>query len=169
MTRKGTTKTAPQSGGILLFRQKEGLEVLLGHPGGPFWSRRDDGAWSVPKGLVEAGEDLLGAARRELREETGLATDDVPDEAFLPLGSVRLSSGKVVHAWALERDCDPASLACNEIEVEWPPRSGRRVRFPEVDRFAFFGLDVARSKIAEAQTPFLDRLSALLGEPRLGS
>ena len=162
MTRKGTAKTTLQSGGILLFRQKEGLEVLLGHPGGPFWSRRDDGAWSVPKGLVEAGEDLLAAARRELREETGLATDDVPDEGFLPLGNVRLSSGKVVHAWALELDCDPASLTCNEIEVEWPPRSGRRVRFPEVDRFAFFGLDIARSKIAEAQIPFLDRLSVLL-------
>jgi predicted NUDIX family NTP pyrophosphohydrolase len=136
--------------------------VLLGHPGGPFWSRRDDGAWSVPKGLVEPGEELLTAARRELEEETGLVVRDVPDAAFLPLGQVRLASGKQVHAWALERDCDPTALASNEIEVEWPPRSGRRLRVPEVDRFEYFGLEPARRKLAEAQVPFLDRLSALL-------
>ncbi|HUP24766.1 MAG TPA: NUDIX domain-containing protein [Thermoanaerobaculia bacterium] len=154
---------APQSAGILLFRRTTGeLEVLLGHPGGPFWSRRDEGAWSVPKGLVEPGEDPLDAARRELCEETGLDLAGAPDASFLPLGEVRLRSGKIVHAWAFEHDCDPASLSSNDTEIEWPPRSGRRLRVPEVDRFELFGLGAAARKIAPAQLPLLDRLSAAL-------
>jgi predicted NUDIX family NTP pyrophosphohydrolase len=163
---RGVRRSAspPQSAGILLFRRSSSsIEVLLGHPGGPFWSRRDEGAWSVPKGLCEPGEELLAAARRELREETGLDLGSEPDAAFLPLDTVRLQSGKVVHAWALERDCEAATLRSNEIEVEWPPRSGRRVRVPEIDRFEFFGPEEARRKIAPAQLPFLDRLREALG------
>lgn len=155
----------PQSAGILLFRRCSGeAEVLLGHPGGPFWSRRDEGAWSVPKGLCEPGEELLAAARRELREETGLDLAGEPDAAFLALGTVRLPSGKIVHAWALERECEAATLRSNEIEVEWPPRSGRRLRVPEIDRFEYFDAATARRKIAPAQLPFLDRLREALDD-----
>ena len=159
--RAGTTPLL--SAGILLFRRRAAaLEVLLAHPGGPFWARRDEGVWTVPKGLVEPGEDLLAAARRELREETGLDASGSPDAAFLDLGSVRQRSGKVVHVWALEHDCDPAALRSNECEIEWPPRSGRRVLVPEVDRFEFFELAAAARKILPAQVPFLERLGAAL-------
>jgi predicted NUDIX family NTP pyrophosphohydrolase len=162
MGRPGTT--ARRSAGILLYRCRAGaLEVLLAHPGGPFWARRDEGAWTVPKGLVEPDEDLLAAARRELHEETGLDLDVQVDAQLLPLGEVRLPSGKVVVAWAFEHDCDPATLHSNEIEIEWPPRSGRRLRIPEVDRFEYFGLDAAARKMAPAQVPFLERLRAALG------
>jgi predicted NUDIX family NTP pyrophosphohydrolase len=169
----GTTSTAaPRSAGILLYRtchRDGGPEVLLAHPGGPFWARRDDGAWTVPKGLVEPGEDLLAAARRELLEESGIDLGAAPDQAFVPLGEVRLPSRKVVYAWAFERDCDPASLRSNEIEVEWPPRSGRRLRVPEVDRFEFFELGAALRKIAPAQAPFLERLRAALDAAAAGT
>jgi predicted NUDIX family NTP pyrophosphohydrolase len=148
---------------VLLFRRiSGGVEVLLGHPGGPFWVRRDEGAWTVPKGLVEPGEELLAAARRELFEETGLDVGKVPDEELLSLGEVTLQSRKVVSAFALERDCDASSLRSNECEIEWPPRSGRRLRIPEIDRFEFFDLATARRKIVPAQLPFLERLKGAL-------
>lgn len=131
------------------------------HPGGPFFAKRDDGAWTIPKGLVEPGEDALVAAQREFREETGFA---IPDEGYVPLGEVRQKGGKVVHAWAVVGDCDPTRLRSNEIEIQWPPRSGRRLRIPEVDRAAFFDLDMARRKMLEAQTPLLDRALLALRE-----
>ena len=152
------------SAGLLLFRRRGGVEVFLAHPGGPFWSDRDDGAWTVPKGLVEPGEDPLAAAAREFEEETGIR----PTGPYLPLGSVRLKSGKVVHAWAWEGDADPDRVTSNRMSVEWPPRSGRRVSFPEVDRCAWFDPAVARVKLNPAQAEFIDRLEAILsgsGEP----
>src|SRR5262245_50830155 len=119
------------SAGLLLFRRTpSGLEVFLAHPGGPFWAKRDAGAWSIPKGLVDAGEEPLQAARREFQEETGIS----PEGPFQALGSVRLKSGKLVHAWACEGDADPAQVRSNTIRVEWPPRSGRWLTIPEIDR-----------------------------------
>ena len=120
-----------ESAGLLLFRRREGyLEVLLGHPGGPYWAHRDDGAWSIPKGGMNPGEDPLAAAQREFLEETGFT----PCGPYLPLGHVTQRGGKVVHAWAFEGDCDPARLVSNLCTVEWPPRSGRFQSFPEIDR-----------------------------------
>jgi predicted NUDIX family NTP pyrophosphohydrolase len=148
------------SAGLLLFRRQGGrLEVLLAHPGGPFWANRDTGAWTVPKGVVEAGEDLLGAARREFGEETGLHLDG----PFLPLGSVRQKGGKVVHAWACEGDADPSALVSNKVAVEWPPGSGKRIEVPEIDRCAWFDPAAARAKLNPAQSEFVDRLIAALG------
>src|ERR1044071_8798885 len=119
------------SAGLLLFRTRDGaLEVLLVHPGGPFWAKKDDGAWSIPKGEIDAGEDPLAAARREVKEEVGAA----PDGRFIPLAPVRQPGGKVVHAWAIEADVDATAITSNVFEMEWPPRSGRRRAFPEVDR-----------------------------------
>jgi predicted NUDIX family NTP pyrophosphohydrolase len=153
-------RRANESAGLLLFRHRGGRpEVLLAHPGGPFWANRDAGAWTVPKGLAEPGEDLLAAARREFAEETGLR----PEGPFLPLGSVRQKAGKTVHAWACEGDADPAALASNTMWAEWPPGSGRRVEFPEVDRCAWFGPAEAREKLNPAQAAFVDRLEAALG------
>jgi predicted NUDIX family NTP pyrophosphohydrolase len=150
------------SAGLLLFRRRDGrLEVLLAHPGGPFWAKKDAGAWTVPKGLVEDGEDLLGAARREFAEETGLR----PDGPFLPLDNIRQKAGKVVHAWACEGDADPSALTSNIIETEWPPGSGRRIEFPEVDRCAWFDPVTAREKLNPAQTAFIERLEASLSAP----
>jgi predicted NUDIX family NTP pyrophosphohydrolase len=150
------------SAGLLLFRRRGGrLEVLLAHPGGPFWANRDAGAWSLPKGLAEPGEDLLTAARREFSEETGLS----PDGPFLALGSIRQKSGKVVHAWACEGDADPAQLTSNTMSVEWPPGSGKRVEFPEIDRCAWFEPAEARAKLNPAQAEFVDRLEAALANP----
>jgi predicted NUDIX family NTP pyrophosphohydrolase len=149
------------SAGLLLFRQppsSRAPEVLLAHPGGPFWARKDEGAWTLPKGEIARGEAPLDAARREFEEETGLALAG----PFLPLGEVRQKAGKQVQAWAVEGDFDPAQLRCNFFEVEWPPRSGQRQRFPEVDRVAWFGIDEARRKLLAGQLPFLDRLLALL-------
>jgi predicted NUDIX family NTP pyrophosphohydrolase len=144
------------SAGLFMFRRREGaLEVLLAHPGGPFFARRDEGAWSIPKGLVEPDEPLLAAARREFAEETSL----VPDaEVWVPLGSVRLASGKTVHAWAFEGDCEPAAIRSNTFELEWPPKSGRKVCFPEIDRAAWFPLAEAHRRINAAQRAFLERL-----------
>jgi predicted NUDIX family NTP pyrophosphohydrolase len=148
------------SAGLLLYRRsRAGVEVLLVHPGGPFFRNRDDGWWTVPKGWTESGEEPLDAARREFAEETGLAA---PDGPFVDLGSVRQKSGKVVHAWAVEGDCDPAGLFSNTFQLEWPPRSGRTAEFPEVDRAAFFTIEEARRKILAAQAPFLDRLAERL-------
>jgi len=141
----------------LLRAAAPGLEVLLVHPGGPYWAKKDDGVWSIPKGEVDDGEDLLVAARRELAEEIGCT----PGGEAIPLGAVRQAGGKVVHAWAIEADFDPARLRSNTFSLEWPPRSGRQCEFPEVDRAAWFPLPVAQRKILAAQRPFLDRLAAL--------
>lgn len=136
-------------------RRGEHLQVFLVHPGGPFFRNKDEGVWTVPKGLVGEGEDPLAAARREFTEETGVP---VTATHFVPLGEVRQKGGKRVEAWAFEGDCDPAAIVSNTFELEWPPRSGRRQRFPEADRAGWFDLDVARAKILPAQRPFLDRL-----------
>lgn len=146
-----------RSAGILLFRRVNGrTEVLIGHMGGPFWARKDDGAWSAPKGLVEDGEEPQAAARREFEEELGLP---VPAGELLPLGDVR-QSGKTVTLWALEGDLDPADVVPGTFELEWPPKSGRTSEFPEVDRVGWFGLDDARVKLVKGQRAFLDRLPA---------
>ncbi|MET7452789.1 NUDIX domain-containing protein [Streptomyces sp. NPDC005574] len=149
--------TARRSAGLLLFRHTEsGLEVLLGHMGGPFYARRDAGAWTVPKGEYEPDEPAFDAARREFREELGLAP---PDGPALPLGEVRQTGGKTVTAWAVEADLDPATIEPGTFRMEWPPRSGRTQEFPELDRVAWFGLDRAREVVVGAQTAFLDRLA----------
>ena len=146
------------SAGILLFRQTgEALEVLLVHPGGPYWAKKDLGAWSIPKGLVEEDEEPLKCALRELEEELG-SPFALPAEALIELGSVRQKAGKLVHCWAAEGDFDPATLRSNTFSMEWPPRSGNEREFPEVDRAQWFGLDEARAKIIPAQADFLDRL-----------
>jgi predicted NUDIX family NTP pyrophosphohydrolase len=148
------------SAGILLHRQGEaGVEVLLVHPGGPFWARKDLGAWSIPKGELDEGEDPRACAVREFAEETGT---QLPDGALDDLGSVKLKSGKVVVAFAVAGDLDPATVVSNTFELEWPPRSGRTQRVPEIDRAEWFGLDAAREKLNPAQAAFVDRLEDLL-------
>ena len=152
------------SAGLLLYRRgPPGLEVLIAHPGGPLWARKDDGAWSIVKGEADAGEttpdELLGVARREFREETGLLP---PDGPTLQLGAVRLRSGKAVHAWAIEGDLDPAAIVPGTFELEWPPRSRRRMTVPEIDRVAWCAPDEARRRLNPAQAPFVDRLVTLL-------
>jgi predicted NUDIX family NTP pyrophosphohydrolase len=143
------------SAGILLFRtSNRGLEVLLVHPGGPFWRRKDLGAWTIPKGEVEPGEDLLDAARREFHEETGWPANG----EVISLGQVRQASRKIVHAWAIEGEFDPAALNSNTFEMEWPPRSGKLTSFPEADKAAWFAIDEARRYILPAQAPLLDAL-----------
>lgn len=146
------------SAGLVAFRRNGGLEVLLAHPGGPFWTRKDDGAWTIPKGVADADADMLSAARREFTEETGF----VASGDMLPLKAVRQRSGKTVHAWAFEADFDPAKFTSNEFEMEWPPRSGRRRSFPEIDRLAWFDHETALKKIIAYQKPFLVELMALL-------
>ncbi|HMC50261.1 MAG TPA: NUDIX domain-containing protein [Solirubrobacterales bacterium] len=151
------TKT---SAGILLYRgEGDYLEVLLVHPGGPFWAKKDDGAWSIPKGELDEGEESRVCALRELEEEIGSSLGLVPGQ-LSELGEVRLKSGKVVHGWAVEGDFDPASLQSNTFAMEWPPRSGKQREFPEVDRAEWFGAEQARRKINPAQAAFLDRLLA---------
>jgi predicted NUDIX family NTP pyrophosphohydrolase len=146
------------SAGLLVFRRTAaGIEVLLGHPGGPFWAKKDDGAWTIPKGLVEPGDDLLSAARREFSEETNLVIDG---EVFA-LSPVNQKSGKVVHAFACEADFKLDTFASNTFEIEWPPRSGRRQSFPEIDRIAYFALPIAMKKIIAYQQPFLRELERL--------
>ena len=154
------------SAGILIFRRAAGgLELLLVHPGGPFWAKKDDGAWSIPKGEVESGEEPLAAALRELGEELGPAAE-VDTGALIELGSVRQRAGKVVEAWAVEGEFDPERLESIEFEMEWPPRSGRQQGFPEVDRAGWFAADAARVKILGGQEPLIDRLLAALdGSP----
>lgn len=147
------------SAGLLLFRRTSPqIEVFLVHPGGPFWARKDEGAWSLPKGEYAEGEHPLDAARREFQEETGFDLDG----DFLPLGEVRQSGGKLVTAWALEGDIDPSSVRSNTFSLEWPPKSGRTQAFPEVDRAAWFPLPAARAKLLKGQVPFLDRLEQRL-------
>ena len=149
------------SAGLLLFRRTSGaLELFLAHPGGPFWRDRDVGAWTIPKGIVEEGEDLLSAACREFNEETGLT----PHGPYLSLGSVRQKAGKVVHAWAWEGDADAALVSSNTMRTEWPRGSGHWIVFPEVDRCAWFDPATARARINPAQAEFIDRLIAMLDE-----
>jgi predicted NUDIX family NTP pyrophosphohydrolase len=143
------------SAGLLVYRRREGLEVLLAHPGGPFWARKDEGVWTIPKGLVEPGSDLLATARREFTEETNLAADG----DFVALTPVKQKSGKIVHAWSLEADFDLSSFASNMFEIEWPPKSGRRQAFPEVDRIGWFDIATAMLKILGYQRPLLEELA----------
>lgn len=147
------------SAGLLLFRGPHNhLEVFLVHPGGPFWAKKDEGAWSLPKGEYAASEDPLAAAKREFREETGFLIDG----EFLPLGEIKQPSAKHVHAWAVEADVDPTLIQSNAFTLEWPPKSGKLREFPEVDRAEWFSLADARRKILKGQRPFLERLSARL-------
>jgi predicted NUDIX family NTP pyrophosphohydrolase len=157
--------SSKQSAGLLLYRGRpcQPVEVLLGHPGGPFWATKDEGAWSLPKGEVGPGEDLLVAARREVFEETGFA----PEGPFVPLGVVTQKSGKVVHAWAVAHDADPTAARSNTFEIEWPPRSGLRITIPELDRVEYFTLDVARAKVNPAQAELLGRLASHLASSPL--
>jgi len=150
------------SAGLLLYRRKPGIEVLLAHPGGPFWTKKDDGAWTIPKGLVDADSDILACATREFTEETGLPING----NFTLLQPVRQKSGKTVHAFAVEADPDLAPFRSNDFELEWPPRSGRKQRFPEIDRIAWFGMEEALEKIHGYQRPLLQQLtSSLASEP----
>ncbi len=147
------------SAGILLFRHHPaGVEVMLVHPGGPFWAKKDAGAWSIPKGLIAEGEDPLAAAKREFLEETGMLVEG----EFLDLGAHKQPGGKTVAAWACEGDFDPASLKSNTFSLEWPPRSGRTMEFPEVDRAAWCSIDDAFVKINKGQKPIIAGLEALL-------
>jgi predicted NUDIX family NTP pyrophosphohydrolase len=146
-----------------MYRLREGaLEVFLVHPGGPFWARKDAGAWSIPKGELAPGENPLDAACREFREETGLA----PEGPFLPLPPVRQRGGKEVLAWAFAGDCDPSAIRSDTFALEWPPGSGRKGEFPEVDRAAWFGIEAARERILPGQAPLLDELLRVLGPGR---
>ena len=155
-------KSGRVSAGILLFRRPAGrLEVLLAHPGGPFWAAKDAGHWTIPKGEAEPDEELLAVARREFAEETG---HKAPGGPATPLGEVRQKSGKLVVGWALEGDLDPATAHSNTFEMDWPPGSGRRAVFPEIDRVAWFDLAEARQRLKAAQGPFLGRLAEVLGE-----
>jgi len=146
---------AKVSAGLLLYRRHDDImEVFLVHPGGPFWAKKDAGAWSIPKGLIDPGEEPLSAARREFEEETGFT---IAGE-FIPLGPVKVASGKTIQAWAVEGDCDPDALRSNTFEMEWPPRSGKKQQFPEVDRGGWFNLDEAKEKINKGQVPFIEEL-----------
>jgi predicted NUDIX family NTP pyrophosphohydrolase len=155
-----------ESAGLLMYRHAAGaLQVLLAHPGGPFWQTRDQGAWTLPKGEYGEAEPALDAAQREFVEETGFAVKP----PFLPLGEVVQKGGKRIAAWAFAGECEPSRLRCNTFEMEWPPRSGRRQNFPEIDRVAWFALGEARDKINPAQRALLDRLEQALaaaGAPR---
>ena len=152
------------SAGLLLYRKRAGhLEVFLIHPGGPFWARKDQGVWSIPKGEINPGEELLKAAMREFSEEIGMFPD--PQKKFLPLGEIKQKGGKIVHAWAFEGDLDPQhKIAGGQFTMEWPPRSGKMAAFPEVDRGQFFTIPAAREKLIEAQHPFIERLMQGLTE-----
>jgi predicted NUDIX family NTP pyrophosphohydrolase len=155
-----------RSAGLLLHRTRGGvLEVLLGHPGGPFFARKDDGVWTIPKGEVDPGEDELAAAHREFAEEIGTAP---PDGDPLPLGETRQSNGKVAVVWALQGDLDVTEIRCNLFEMEWPPRSGRVQSFPELDRAGWFDVETARRKAFVSQGPFFDRLLDALGRGGAG-
>lgn len=148
------SRSSTVSAGLLAFRRRHGVEVLLAHPGGPFWSRKDNGVWTIPKGVAEAGEDLLDAAQREFTEETNFPAGG----PFIALAPVKQKGGKVVHAWAVEADFDLARFASNTFELEWPPKSGRRQSFAEIDCVAYFTLPVAATKILAYQLPLLREL-----------
>jgi len=152
-------RKAEVSAGLVAFRRRNALEVLLAHPGGPFWAKKDQGAWTIPKGLAEDGADLLATAKREFTEETNL-----PARAgFIALTPVKQKSGKLVHAWAFDADFDLAAFASNTFEMEWPPRSGRRQSFPEIDRIEYFSVPTAMTKIIAYQRPLLMELQTLIG------
>lgn len=154
------TRRANLSAGLLLFRRNHAsrLELFLAHPGGPFWSHRDDSAWTIPKGGIEDGEEALEAACREFEEETGIA----PTGPFIGLGSIRQRAGKVVHAWAWEGDADPGSIVSNTMQAEWPRGSGAQITFPEVDRCSWFDAATARRKLNPAQSELITRLEQTL-------
>ena len=152
-----------RSAGLLVYRRSDaGLEMLLVHPGGPFWARKDDGAWSIPKGEYEPSEDPLEVALREFEEELG--TEPPDPTGAIPLGELRQPSGKVVSGWAVEGDLDVSDVRSNLFEMEWPPRSGRTQEFPEVDRVGWFDFDEARRKLLRGQVGFLDRLAEQLAK-----
>jgi predicted NUDIX family NTP pyrophosphohydrolase len=150
----GKTTSKIQSAGVLLFRTGKDLQVFLGHPGGPFWSKKDLGVWTIPKGLIAPGEDPLAAAQREFAEETGHG----PQGEFISLGAAKQPGGKAVHIWAVQGDWDADQLRSNTFEMEWPPKSGRRQIFPELDRAGWFDIAEARQKILKGQALFLERL-----------
>jgi len=153
------SRTVQVSAGLLAFRRRDKLEVLLAHPGGPFWTKKDNGVWTIPKGLVEAQDDLLTTAQREFAEETNLTAQG----NFLALSPLKQKSGKIVHAWAVEADLDLKSFSSNTFEIEWPPKSGRRQSFPEIDRVAYFAIAAAEIKILAYQRPWLRELAEKLG------
>ncbi|WP_276504223.1 NUDIX domain-containing protein [Terrimonas pollutisoli] len=157
---KAKSATSKKSAGILLYRFSVGLpEVLLVHPGGPFWAKKDIGAWSIPKGEFEAEEDPLSAAQRELEEETGIKAEG----NFIELTPVKQKNGKLVYAWALEKEVDAGSIKSNSFEMEWPPKSGKKKSFPEIDKAAWFGVTEAKEKILAGQVPFINELEMKLG------
>lgn len=150
------------SAGLLMYRIRDRqAQVLLVHPGGPFFRNKDEGAWTIPKGEADAGEGLLATAQREFAEETGLT----PTGPFIALASVKLKSGKTVHAWAFEGDCDPANLVSNTFTLEWPPKSGKQAEFPEVDKAEWFDVATAKQKINSAQAKLIEELEAVLARP----
>jgi predicted NUDIX family NTP pyrophosphohydrolase len=160
MMARADKKMPKRSAGLLLYRRSEsGLEVFLVHPGGPYWAKKDRGAWGIPKGEYEADENPLDAARREFTEETGFTAEG----KFVELGEVRQKSGKLTSAWAFEGDCDPADLVSNTGDIEWPPRSGRKMTIPEVEAGRWFSLPEAQEYMREDQQPLLERLEAALG------
>lgn len=160
------TKSLKRSAGLLLYRRHgDEIEVFLVHPGGPFWSKKDHGAWTIPKGEYDAEEEPLAAAQREFEEETGFAVAG----KFIELGTVQQKSGKVVGAWAVEGDCDPGQLKSNTCAIEWPPRSGKRIEIPEVDRGSWFSLQRAKTNLRSEQIAFLDRLVSNLEKKPLNS
>lgn len=147
-----------KSAGLVMFRVHDNrLEVLIVHLGGPFWARKDEGAWFISKGEIEQGEDEFAAAKREFREETGIE----PRGEFIALGTVKHKGGKIVHAWAFEGDCDPSSIRSNTFTIEWPPRSGKRQEFPEVDRAQFVSVQQAKAKMSPAEFELIDRLKQI--------
>lgn len=149
------------SAGILLYRrEEEEVKVMLVHPGGPFWAKKDDGAWSVPKGEIDVDEDMLDAARREFAEETG---SELPAGELIDLGEVRISTGKIIHAWAMEHDFDVTTLKSNIFEMAWPPKSGQTQTFPEIDKAAWFAIAEAPAKLHTGQAVFVERLAERLG------
>jgi len=165
-TTSNTSARRRRSAGIVLWRQRDtGIEVLLGHMGGPYWARKEAGAWTIPKGEVEPDEadcDEFATARREFGEELGVQLDDVrADDVSVDLGEIRQAGGKVVRAWAIEGELDPAEVVSNDFELEWPPKSGRTQTFPEIDRAAWFGLSEALDRVIAGQRPLLDRVARL--------
>ncbi len=152
-------RRAEVSAGLLAFRRRNVLEVLLAHPGGPFWAKKDEGAWTIPKGVAEGDADLLATAQREFTEETNL----VASGDFIALTPVKQKSGKLVHAWAFDADFDLSAFASNTFEMEWPLRSGRRQSFPEIDRIAYFPVPIAMTKIIDYQRPLLAELQTSIG------
>jgi predicted NUDIX family NTP pyrophosphohydrolase len=153
---------AQRSAGLLVYRHvNEGVELFLVHPGGPFWAKKDEGAWCIPKGLCESDEGLLEAAKREFREETGFSVEG----EFLRLGSFKQPSGKVIEAWAVEHDLDPQALLSNTFSMEWPPKSGRMAAFPEVDRAAWLPPDEALKKVTKGQRPIIEELLRKISRP----